>query len=143
VPELLVPIRRRGALLNVLLRACSQEQQVAHDGISLTQSGRLLAYLDTGASDTVLDLQIIRRLGLRADRSVALHVLGRDGTSFHHTYSVEVSVAHATVPPHWLPLTVLGGAVYQTGAVMALGRDFLSQFVFTYDGPNRRVGLRW
>lgn len=46
-------------------------------------------------------------------------------------------------PPYWLPLTILGGAVYQTGAVVALGRDFLSRTRLVYDGPKRQARLHW
>jgi hypothetical protein len=144
VPEFSVPIRRRGALVTVLLRpGVDESPQDAPGEVSMVQTEPLFAYLDTGASDTVLDLDLIRTLGLRPGRSAALHVLGRDGISFHDTYSVEITLVHPDVPRRWLALTVVGGAVYQTGAVVPLGRDFLRQIVFTYDGPNRRVSLRW
>jgi hypothetical protein len=144
VPEMSVPIRRGGALVKLLIRPQVEDSQRATtDELPMEPTGPLLAYLDTGASDTVLDLHVIRRMGLQPGRSAALHVLGRDEISFHNTYSVEVALVHPDVPRFWLPLTVLGGAVYQTGAVVALGRDFLRQVVLTYDGPNRRVSLRW
>jgi hypothetical protein len=58
-------------------------------------------------------------------------------------YDVEVALELAEEPLHWVPLTVLRGAVYPTGAAAALGRDFLRHVVFTYDGPRRQVILRW
>ncbi len=144
VPEISVPIRRGGALVKLLVRPLIEESQRATtDELPREPTGPLLAYLDTGASDTVLDLDVIRRMGLQPGRSVALHVLGRDEISFHSTYSVEIALVHPDISQLWVPLTVLGGEVYQTGAVVALGRDFLAQVVLTYDGPNRRFRLRW
>jgi hypothetical protein len=144
VPEISVPIRRSGALVKLLIRPQAKESpRSTTDELPMEPTGPLLAYLDTGASDTVLDQHVIQRMRLQPGRSVALHVLGRDEVSFHSTYSVEVALVHPDVPRIWFPLTVLGGAVYQTGAVVALGRDFLSLVVFAYDGPNHRASLRW
>lgn len=137
MPELKVPIRCRGLLVKVLLRRRKEGAEAA------VPVGPLLAYLDTGASDSMLDVGMIRALGLETERSVALSVLGREGVSFHGTYSVEVAVVLPEESPRWLPLNVLGGPVYDTGAVVALGRDFLSHVVLTYDGPGRQAKLFW
>jgi hypothetical protein len=144
VPEISIPVRRGGALVKLLVRPQAEESRHGTtDELPMEPAGPLLAYLDTGASDTVLDLHVVRRMGLQPGRSAAIHVLGRSEISFHNTYSVEVALVHPDVPRVWLPLTVLGGAVFQTGTVVALGRDFLSLVVLTYDGPNRRASLRW
>jgi hypothetical protein len=132
MPELFVPIRTRGALVKVLVRRPG--------GVP---SQPLTAYLDTGASDTMLDEGIVASLGLEADRCIALNVLGRDDPSFHATHAVEMALVTDGVPPVWVQLAVLGGPVFPTGAVVALGRDFLSRVVMTYDGPARQVRLRW
>jgi len=102
-----------------------------------------MAYLDTGASNTVVDQDFLTTLCVRSTHTAALHVLGRDGVSFHDAFEVEIAVVVPDQGPHWQPLTVLAGPVFQTGAVAALGRDFLRAVTFTYDGPRQRVQLCW
>jgi hypothetical protein len=144
VPELVVPIRNRGVLVKILVRERCELPTAREDHHHLgAVTGPLLAYLDTGASDTVLDIGTVECLGLHPVREAALHVLGREGVSFHDAYEVEVAVVLPSAPLRWHALTVLAGAVYQTGAVAALGRDFLGRVAFSYDGPKRQVRLHW
>lgn len=137
MPVLPIPICSRGALVKVLVRPMSSVQPAPKE------AKPLLAYLDTGASDTMLDLGAIRHLDLRPEQSASLHVLGREDISFHPTLNVEIALVHPQVPIRWLPLAVLGGSVYPTGAVAALGRDFLRYFVLTYNGPAQQARLCW
>ena len=134
MPELIVPIRQRGAVVPFLVRPASRGGAYRKP---------LTAYLDTGASASMLDVGVIGRLGVEPVRTTALNVLGREEVFFHDLYEVEVGLVLPAAPPYWVPLTILGGAVFPTGAVAALGRDFLRRFVFTYDGPRERVTLRW
>jgi hypothetical protein len=136
MPELTVPIRRLGVLVKVLLRGGGERPGGA-------AVGPRSAYLDTGAMGTMLDPGAIRSLGLRPLGSAALSVLGRADVSFHGTYRVQVALALPEGPAFWVPLDVVGGPVFRTGAVVALGRDFLSRFEFTYNGPGRQATLRW
>ena len=134
MPEISVPIRRRGALVKLVVRPPADPSA----GV-----GPFAAFVDTGASDTMLELGFLRDLRVEPVRATALSVLGRDDASFHDLFEVEVALAVPEMPPRWVPLTVLGGPVFRTGAVAALGRDFLGHVVFTYDGPGRRAVLRW
>jgi hypothetical protein len=136
MPEYTVPIRRLGVLVKVLVRGDGGRSAGA-------AVGPRTAYLDTGAMGTMLDAGLIRSLGLRPEGSAALNVLGRADISFHGTYRVQVALALPDGPAGWLPLDVVGGPVFRTGAVVALGRDFLSRFELVYDGPGRKATLRW
>jgi hypothetical protein len=133
MPTVTIPIRRRGVLVKVLVRP--QAARVT--------TGPLPAFVDCGASDSVLEPGVVAALHLPPVRSVALQAIGRKDVSFHHTYEVEIALDVPDVSPRWVPLTVLAGAVYQTGGPVALGRDFLAHHVFTYDGPNKRATLTW
>ena len=137
MPELAIPIRSRGALVKVLVRPAAARHPAPRE------SKPLLAYLDTGASDTMLDLDAVRHLDLCPEQSASLHVLGREDVSFHPILQVEVALVHPQVPVRWLQLAVLGGAVFPTGAVAALGRDFLRHFVLSYDGHTQQAKLSW
>jgi hypothetical protein len=132
MPELSAPVRQRGAVVRVLLRAPGSPQSF----------GPFPAYLDTGASVTVLDPGAVGVLGVEPVAAAGLHVLGRDTVSHHGVYPVEVALA-AAGEPVWLPLDVLDGPVNPKGTAAALGRDFLTHFVLTYDGPAGRIWLRW
>jgi hypothetical protein len=132
MPELSAPIRQRGAVVKVLLRAPG----------SANTFGPFPAYLDTGASVTVLDPGAIGALGIEPVAAAGLHVLGRDTVSHHGVYSLELALAGADELV-WLPLEVLDGPVNPKGTAAALGRDFLAHFVLTYDGPAGRIRLRW
>ena len=70
-------------------------------------------------------------------------MLGRDDVSFHDQYEAEVALVVPGEPPRWVPLLLLGGSVYPTGAPLALGRDFLAHVVFTYDGPRKQATVDW
>lgn len=137
MPEFSIPIRSRGALVKVLVRPVTAKHT------ALRESKPLLAYLDTGASDTMLDLDAIRHLELHPEQCASLHVLGREDVSFHPILQVEIALVHPQIPVRWLPLAVLGGAVFPTGAVAALGRDFLRHFVLSYDGRTQQAKLCW
>ncbi|MBY0459330.1 MAG: retroviral-like aspartic protease family protein [Gemmataceae bacterium] len=129
--ELSLPIRQRGALVKAFVRVAG----------SAAECGPFPAYLDTGASVTVLDAGVIRALGAEPVGEAGLHVLGRDGVSHHGVYQVEVALAD-TAERKWVTLDVLDGTVNPKGTAAALGRDFLEHFTLVYDGPGRKFHLR-
>lgn len=132
VRELSLPVRSRGAVVKVLVRAGGHER------------GPFPAYLDTGASVTVLDHGVVHALGVEPVAAAGLHVLGRDEVSHHGVYLVEVALADAPSDARrWVALEALDGTVNPKGTAAALGRDFLAHLVLTYDGPANRVILRW
>lgn len=132
MPELIVPIRGRGALIKVAVRA----------GRAVFAKP-IVGFLDTGASVTMLDEDIVRAMRLEPSRSASLSVLGRPEVSHHLMYDVELAIVAPDAPLHWHALLILGGPVYQTGAVAALGRDLLDRIHFEWDGPGGRATLRW
>jgi hypothetical protein len=132
MPELSLPIRQRGAVVKILVRVPGSAEVF----------GPFPAYLDTGASVTVLDPGVVGVLGAEPVAAAGLHVLGRDTVSHHGVYAVEVALADAEQSV-WLPLDALDGTVNPKGTAAALGRDFLAHLVLTYDGPANRILLRW
>jgi hypothetical protein len=130
--ELSLPIRQRGAVVKILVRVPG----------SVEVFGPFPAYLDTGASVTVLDYGVVSVLGAEPVAAAGLHVLGRDTVSHHGVYAVEVALAD-TEERIWLALEALEGTVNPKGTAAALGRDFLAHLVLTYDGPANRILLRW
>lgn len=134
VSELALPVRTRGAVVKVLVRVPG----------TTFECGPFAAYLDTGASVTVIDHGVVHSLGAEPVAEAGLHVLGRDEVSHHGVYHVEVALADVPdVTRRWLRLEVLDGTVNPKGTAAALGRDFLAHFVLTYDGPSNHAHLRW
>lgn len=133
MPEIVIPVRQRGLLAKIRVRSTDRPNQAV---------GPFTAYLDTGASHSMFDPSILRHVAVQPTRSAALNVLGREDVSFHDTFDVEVAL-HGAESMCWYPLSILEGPVYRTGAVAALGRDFLSRVTLVYDGPARRAILRW
>lgn len=132
--ELSLPVRQRGAVVKLLVRAAGSPHEF----------GPFPAYLDTGASVSVLDPGVVQALGAEPLAEAGLHVLGRDTVSHHGVYAVEVALADVpTAEREWFALTALEGPINPKGTAAALGRDFLSHLVLTYDGPAGRVRLRW
>jgi hypothetical protein len=133
MPELSLPVRaHRGAAVKVLVRSRGDTACVA---------GPFAAYLDTGASVTVLDPGVIVALGLEPVAAAGLHVLGRDDVSHHALYEVEVALAADGSP--WVPLIALEGPVNPKGTAAALGRDFLAHLTLVYDGPAGCFRICW
>ena len=132
--EMKLPIRARGVLLKILLR--NPKGGRIHEQL-------LPAFLDTGASDSMIDLGVIDALDVQPFHQVGLNILGRTDTGFYNTFQVEIALAGQDAETRWLPLTVLGGPCFQTGAAAALGRDFLRHHCFTYDGPSGKAAISW
>src|SRR4051794_10238124 len=105
MPQLVVPVRRRGALVKALVRS----------GPGSPPSAPFIAYLDTGASHTMIEPAALRPLRLAPARDVSLSVLGRAGVSHHESFEVEVALAAPGEEPLWAPLVVMAGPVYATG----------------------------
>lgn len=85
MPEMMLPIRQRGALIKIFVRARSLNS----DNLPIMR-GPYFAYLDTGASDTVLDCGIIAATKLKPIQIVCLNVLGRDAESYHEVFELEI-----------------------------------------------------
>lgn len=135
MPELSFPLRTHlGAAVKVFVRPSAAPHAVI---------GPVAGYLDTGASVTVFEPGLLASLGVEAVATAGLHVLGRDEVSHHGVYEVEVGFAPDDGPPFWVAVAALGGPVNPKGAAAALGRDFLSHFTLTYDGPGRRFRVGW
>ena len=135
MPEISLHVRtQRGAAVKMFIRS-----QVNPSTIF----GPFAAYLDTGASVTVLDPGVIASVGLEPVAEAGLHVLGREEISHHSVYEVEIGLAGEEGERVWVPVVALAGPVNPKGTVAALSRDLLAHFIFCYNGPNQRFTLRW
>jgi hypothetical protein len=133
MPEFVVPIQQNGAVVNVLVRPAGEQQE----GI------QTWAYLDTGASETAIELNLATGKGFTPVGSFDYFAPG-SGLCKAPGFELELALVSPTREVgDWIPVRALGTAVSASGCNVALGRDFLARFRLDYDGPNRRVTVQW
>ncbi len=109
-----------------------------------------IALIDTGATSSGFDRRLIRHLSLQptGTEKTSTAVTGRRSTT--ETYSVRFSFPKTGLPdfvvaeaqPHRLSASPFFIPEGMAGKVIGvLGRDFLSFYTFTYDGPSGRFVL--
>jgi len=96
-----------------------------------------LALIDTGASHTCADYDILKLLGV--EQSGEKDVLTPAGLSKQSTFLAKLEFPSLTLE---VPLAQLIGTYLSAqNIVILLGRDLLYYFVFTYDGPGKKLTL--
>jgi hypothetical protein len=126
-----------------------QEEEFGRCGVSSPPPAVGIGFIDTGATYTGIDQAVIKELRLQptgVDKGFAT-ATGR--RTVKPTYAVRVifpgtsfpDFPVATASPHglgrlpFLPMEITGRVV------VILGRDFLANYVFTYDGPDGKFTL--
>ena len=97
--------------------------------------------LDTGATATVLDLEIAEKLSLPETELYKEETVSGIGGSVsvrQFTGVIYLSTWGITVPTTFLAFPIL----VQTGFTAIIGMDILSDFVLIVDGPGKRIDLR-
>ncbi len=95
-----------------------------------------LALIDTGASISGVEEQDLQSLGLNSNGTMGLHVTGSSSIAQTPTYVCQIEVSGVTLLAPFI-LTVTGNppnSLHNQGLVMLLGRDFLKDYRFVYDG---------
>lgn len=96
------------------------------------------ALVDTGATSTAIDRNVPQRLGLSP--AGARDILTPNGRATAQLYAVELRFPGIDLPS--VPSTqVAGVTLAELGLVALIGRDMLSRFVVTYNGPLGLVTL--
>ncbi|TMA57640.1 MAG: hypothetical protein E6J80_06080 [Deltaproteobacteria bacterium] len=126
-------LRLRGPILAVeisipaaLLRRLTQQGQPP----PAPQSG--LALIDTGASLSAVDDEVVRTLGIAPVGQTQIHTAG--GIVARPLYPMRFSFPGTALPPITFR-RVAGGALQSQGVVALLGRDMLANFILVYNGP--------
>lgn len=126
-------LKSKGAILNVEISIPTSIAEIFDkEGKPIPQPQTGLALFDTGASATCVDKEVIGLLGIP---SIGIEtVYTPQGSDLQNKYPGRLGFPGTTLP------TVEFGAVYgaslKAQGIMALiGRDLLSHFVFTYNGP--------
>jgi hypothetical protein len=126
MPTLTQPLTIDGACLLVVVTAPKSSSPAN----SLSVEG--LAQIDTGAEWTAVDIGIIGQLGIQPKRSVGIDTPSGGGT--RTTYSVRLEFVDFPRNINCSEVIATKIQSHNGNVIVLLGRDFLENFVFTYDG---------
>ena len=104
----------------------------------------VLGLLDTGASGTALDAQIIAQMRLLQRGTVAIHTpsTGPD-LIYRDQYDATLVLGEMESPPLAATLPVIESEFASRGFFALIGRDILCRCILTYDGPAGTFRLSW
>jgi predicted aspartyl protease len=96
------------------------------------------ALIDTGASSTCIDPQLLRALELAPVGQVRIQTPST-GTSLHlcELYDVSLSVSYPGIHIALPTLSVVAASIATQGIQCLIGRDILSRWLLIYDGGGR------
>jgi predicted aspartyl protease len=135
------PLKNQGPILNVEV---SLPQRIAEiydkKGTTVPAPRTGLALFDTGASNTCVDQQIIGSLGIPSIGIQTVHT--PSGSCQQNRYPAKISFPGTSLPAVEFG-SVYGATLHSQGIIALIGRDLLSMFVFTYNGPGGFITLAY
>jgi hypothetical protein len=146
MPALTVPLLPAGALVRFVVAVSGPRHN------ALVASGQpvpapvvgQLGLIDTGASGTLIDTQLIQSLGLMPTGSVLAHspTTGTTPVSFNQ-YDVAFGIAmdHNMVHVCQWTMPIIEADLSGQNLDALIGRDILSRALLVYDGVQSRVTL--
>lgn len=92
--------------------------------------------IDTGASNTSIDEDLITQLQLTPTGSIPIQTPSTTAANPHicNQYDVSVIIPHAQMIRHFHAVAVIGSKFSHQGIHGLLGRDILSECLFIYNG---------
>jgi predicted aspartyl protease len=121
-------LRTRDLHLDLIIRRPENAPASAHAKQSLPSSG----LIDTGASVSCVDKTLVERLDLvRSGQDEIMTVAGPATANIYQAIVVAPQLEFQKVMALWMPLD------HPVPSMVLLGRDFLSDFMVQYDGPER------
>ena len=116
-------------------------QTLTTDNRTIPQPEIGAALLDTGASNTCIDITIAQKLGLQIVNRIKMRTPSDDDCE-QDVYAAKLAFPGTTLPP--LPLlNVAGAKLANQGLAALIGRDFLLGKTLHYDGHLSIVKLIW
>jgi hypothetical protein len=138
-------IRPWGPTLDVKVMQSNQRS------MALRKAGRMSSppivvpgLIDTGASISALDLEIVRSLGLEQRGETSIHTPST-GTDHEKkpTFDAMIIVGETTGFPLHVTVPVIGCELATQGFSALIGRNVLRRCRFTYDGPSDSFTLEF
>lgn len=128
-------LKREGPLLRVQVEPvlASQKAMLA-DGEEVPSISAVLL-IDTGASGTLVQTDVINRLGLESLGTVFLRTPTTTEPVARSQYLVRIVLLEGIA----FEVEVVDAPLTGQGIQGLIGRDILDQLVFTYDGPENQL----
>lgn len=139
-----LPISPAGPVVPLQLHVSSgRRQALLRAGQAVPPPVPLAGLLHTGASCTVIDRQLLRRLGLSPTGVMKFKASPQGmAVELSDAYDVALSlVVGATAYPLADPLNVLEGGFGQPEFQALIGRDVLARLKVELDGPTRQFSV--
>jgi predicted aspartyl protease len=144
MPLLTVPIGPYGPIIEVIVGVSAPRAAALQTANLPVPSFEVIkALIDTGASGTVIDISIIKKLSLIPTGAVKIHTPST-GSVPHDCSQYDIALG-LVVPPiiHKVSLTIpVIEADFSGQTIQAIiGRDVISTFAFWYNGPEKAISL--
>jgi predicted aspartyl protease len=145
MPILTLPLESGGAIIDAVFAVSGPRQEAMKKaGLEIPSPVLVRALVDTGASCTCLDPQVVKKLGLTPSGIALLHTPST-GSEPHtcNQFDVAVAVVMDAKQLHLssLIIPVIESDLSAHGFQALLGRDVLDQGIFIYDGHHRFLTL--
>ena len=105
---------------------------LSRSGLPVPPARRGYALIDTGASITAVDEEVVASLGIQPIGQMKLSTPSQSRPAW--LYAVRPSFPEMPMPPIEV-LDIVGCTLAPQGFIALLGRNFLRELVFVYDGP--------
>lgn len=132
-------MRKRGPVCPVTLQPSAATIKALRAKGRTIPSVKVLALLDTGSNSTAISHKVIRKLKLAARGRVEVYTSNKT-SEIRNEYDISLAFdAQARIGL----VRVLEASLKGWSIDCLIGRDVLRHGVLTYDGPRRRVSLRF
>jgi len=125
-------LRLKGPALNIEISVSDNVALVLeNEGKQIPQPQVSTAFIDTGASLTVVEESVLVGLGLIPVNTIPITTPG--GNNYRKVYACKMSFP-GTLIPALSPIQVVGCELGGFGHTGLIGRDILSKFLLVYNG---------
>jgi hypothetical protein len=143
MPYLTAQFSGDGPFIDLLVGVSQPRQQaLAKSKLPIAAPVRVRGLIDTGASCTCIDPEVIQQLGLVATGTTSI-ITPSTGDQAHTClqYDVSLFLSHPELAYRFAALPVIESRLKHQGIMALIGRDVLCRCLFVYDGRRGSFSL--
>jgi hypothetical protein len=145
MPILTGKIGQWGPTIDIKVMQTNQRvEALKKSGKKFSSPTTILGLIDTGASLCVLDPTIVRMLGLVPKDVISVHT-PTTGPAYEERWSYDALFIAGETSDHPLSkaIQVIECEMASQGVYALIGRNFLEDCQFVYNGPSKAFTLQW